>query len=68
MSADDKFSLLNTDNLREPIQMQLSKKQKTFSEFLSAFLKARLNFEQFQKKDDSHSWCISKIADNEKRG
>ena len=31
MSADGKYSLLNTDNLTEPIQIQVSRKQKTFS-------------------------------------
>ena len=48
--------------------MQLSQKQKTFSEFFSAFLKSSLNFEHFQKKDDSHSWGISKITESEKQG
>ena len=48
LTADDKYSVLNRDNLRQPIQMQLSQKEKTFSEFVSAFLKARLNFEYFQ--------------------
>ena len=48
LSTDDEYHLLNTDNLRQPIQMQLSQKQKTFSQFVSAFLKARLNFEYFQ--------------------
>ena len=55
LTANDKYSLLNRDNLRQPIQMQLSHKQKTFSEFVSAFLKERLNFQHFQKKDDPHS-------------
>ena len=32
--------------------MQLSGKQKTFSEFFSTFLKSSLNFEHFLKKDD----------------
>ena len=63
LTADDKYSLLNKDNLMQPIQMQLSKKQKTFSEIFSAFLKSRLNFEHFRKKDDPHSLCISEIAD-----
>ena len=49
-TADYKYSLLNRDNLREPIQTQLSKKQKTFSQFAATFLKYRLNFEQFPKK------------------
>ena len=30
--------------------MQLSRKQKTFSQFFSPFLKSNLNFEHFQKK------------------
>ena len=55
LSADGKDNLFNKDNLMQPIQMQLSQKEKTFSEFLSAFLKASLNFEHFQKKGDSHS-------------
>ena len=55
LSPDGKYSLLNRDNLTQPIQMQLSRKQKTFSDFFSAFLKSSLNFEHFQKKDDSHS-------------
>ena len=33
LSAHDKYSLLNTDNLTQPIQMELSQKQKTFSTF-----------------------------------
>ena len=32
MSADDKYSVLNRDNLTQPVQMQLSQKQKYFSE------------------------------------
>ena len=68
LSADGKYSLLNRDNLMQPIQMQLYRKQKTFSDFFSAFLKSSLNFEHFQKKDDSHSWGISKITESEKQG
>ena len=68
LSADGKYSLLNRDNLTQPIQMQLSRKQKTFSDFFSAFLKSSLNFEQFLKKDNPHCWCISEITDSEKSG
>ena len=35
--------------------MQLPQKEKTFSEFFSKILKDGLNFENFKKKDDSHS-------------
>ena len=34
----------------QPIQIVLSKKQKTFSRFFSVFLKYTLNFESFPKK------------------
>ena len=38
-TADDKYYLLNTKNLAHRIQMQISQKQKTFSQFSFAFLK-----------------------------
>ena len=44
--------------------MQLSKKQKTFSEFFAAVLKYRLNLEHFKKKDDPHRFCTSEITDS----
>ena len=47
---DDNHYLLNRDNLLQPIQMQLSQKEKTFSEFFFAFLKPILNFKDLQKK------------------
>ena len=50
LSADGKYSLLNRDSLTQPIQMQLSPKQKTFSEFFWSFLKSTWNFEHSQKK------------------
>ena len=50
LSEDDRYCLLYKDNLLQPIQILLSQKQKTFSQFFSAFLKSALNFEHFQKK------------------
>ena len=55
LTADDKHYLLNRDNLTQPIQMQLSQKQKTFSELFFAFLKFLLNFKHLPKKDEPHS-------------
>ena len=66
LSTDGKYSLLNRDNLTQPIQMQLSRKQKTFSEFFSPFFKSSLNFQHFLKKDDPHCSSISEITDPEK--
>ena len=37
LAANEKYPVLNRDNLTIPIQMQLSQKQKTFSQFLTAF-------------------------------
>ena len=52
---NDKNYLLNRDNLTHPIQIQLSQKQKTFSEFRFVFLKAILNFIYLPTKDNPHS-------------
>ena len=54
-TADDKHYLLNRENLAQRIQMQLSQKQKTFSQFSFAFLKSVLNFKHKRKKADPHS-------------
>ena len=37
LTADDKYSLLNRDNLTQPIQIVLSQKEKTFSQFFCPF-------------------------------
>ena len=50
LRADGKCSLFNRDNLTQPIQMKVSRKHKTFSQFVSAVVKRNLNFEHFQKK------------------
>ena len=50
LAANEKYPVLNRDNLTLPIQMQLSQKQKTFSQFFAAFLKSSLNFKHFEKK------------------
>ena len=66
LSADGKYFLLIRDNLTQRIQKKVSRNQKTFSRFSSAFLKSCLNFEHFFKKGDLHCWCISEITDPEK--
>ena len=45
--------------------MQLSEKQKTFSQFFAALSKSRLNFKDFERKDNPHSFCSSEIKDSE---
>ena len=68
LTVDEKHSLLNRDNLMQPIQIQLSEKQKTFSGFFFAFLKPILSFQHLAKKDDPHSSCISGNTCSEKHG
>ena len=65
LAAKEKYPVVNRDNLTISIQMKLSQKQKTFSEFFAAFWKSGVNFECFEKKDDPDSFCISKIRDAE---
>ena len=67
LTADDQYSLLNTDNLTQPIRARLSQKEKAFFQFFVAFSKSTLNFESLQKKDDLHSSFISEITHCEKR-
>ena len=50
LPADEKYPVLNRDNLTIPIQMQLSQKEIFFSQFLGAFLKSRLNFKYLDQK------------------
>ena len=68
MSAVDKCSLPNRDNLMKPIHMQSCEKLKTFSRFFNVFSKSRLSFKYFQKKDDAHTLFISGAIACEKRG
>ena len=65
MATDEMYPVLNWENLTKPIQMQLSQKQKTFSEFFAAVFKSTLSFEDFEWKDDSQRFCISEVTDSE---
>ena len=50
MTADDKYSLLNRDNLTQLIPTQLSQKQKAFFQFFLAFSKSELISNIYKKK------------------
>ena len=50
LAVNEKYLFLNRDNLTIPIQIQLSQRQETFSQFSSTFLKFPLNFDYFEKK------------------
>ena len=55
LTADGKYPVQGCENLQLPIQMQLSEKRKTFSEFFVPFLESTPNFKRFERKDD----CLS---------
>ena len=68
LTADDKYSRSNIQNLPQQFQTSLSQKQKTFSRFFIAFLKCAWKLEHFQKKDEYSSLIFSEFIDAEKRG
>ena len=55
LTVTEKYYPFNRDNLTQPIQIQLSQKQKTFFEFFFTFLKSILNFKHLRKKDAPRS-------------
>ena len=65
LADDEKYPVLKRDNLTIPIQKLLSEKQKTFSRFLAVFLKCRLNFKHFERKDEPHRFRIFEFMDSE---
>ena len=68
LTADDKYSGSNIQNLLQQFQTPLSQKQKTFSWFFIAFQKCAWNLEHFQKKHEYPSVTISEIIDAKRRG
>ena len=68
LTADDKYSGSNMQNLQQQFQMPLSQKQKIFSGFFITFPKFAWNLEHFEKKDEYPSLIISEIIDTERRG
>ena len=61
LAADEKYPVLNRDNLAIPIQMQLSQKQKTFWKFFAAFLKFCLNFKDLETNMTLIDFLFSKL-------
>ena len=55
LTVDENHYVLNRDNLRELIQIQLSQKQKNFCDVFFAVLKSILNFKHLPKNDDPDS-------------
>ena len=67
LTADDKYSGSNIQNLPLQFQTPLSQKQKSFSWFFIAFLECAWNLEHFLKKHEYPSLIIYEIIDAERR-
>ena len=68
MTANDKYSRRNIQNLTQELQTAISQKQKTFSGIFITYLKSITNSEAFAKKVESASLSICEIIDAEKSG
>ena len=55
LTAGGKYPVHDCENLQLPIQMQLARKRKSFSELFVPFLESTSNFKHFEKKDYCHS-------------
>ena len=67
LTADDKYSSSNIQNLQQTFQTSLYQKRNFFWFFI-AFLKCAWNLEHFQKNEEYPSLMISEIIDAERRG
>ena len=68
LTADDKYSGRNMQNLPQQFQTPLSHKQNIFSEFFIGLLKCASKLEHFQKKDEYPGLIIYEIIEAERRG
>ena len=68
LTADDKYSRNNMQNLLQQFQTPVSHKQKIFSWFFIGFLKCSWNLEHFQETDEYPNLIISEIIDAKRRG
>ena len=55
LTADGNYLVPDWENFQLPIEMQLSEKRKTFSQFFVPVLESTSIFKHFEKKDDRHS-------------
>ena len=55
LTADDKYSVLNTHNFIATSSDAIISETKETSAIFFGFRKSRFNFEQLRKKDDPHS-------------
>ena len=68
LTADDKYSSRNIENLTQQLQTAIDQKQKAFYRNFITYLKSRRSSDVFAQKDESPSFIIYEIIDAEKCG
>ena len=68
LTANDKYSRPNIQNLNQELQTSISQKQKTFSGIFITYIKSITNSKAFAKKVESASLSICEINDAGKSG
>ena len=68
LTDDENYPFRDYWDLQFRIQMGWSSKPKIFSQFFVAFMESSRNFNNFRKKDDRNSLCISKITHCQRLG
>ena len=68
LTADDKYSSRNIQNLTQELQTAIYQKQKAFYRIFITYLKSRKSSDVFAQKDESPSFSIYEIVDAEKCG
>ena len=63
LTSDGKHPVQDCENMLLAIQMQLSEKRKTFSEFFVPFLESTSNFRHLEEIDGCHRSCVPEIID-----
>ena len=66
LTADDKYSSRNIQNLTQQLQTAIDQKQKAFYRIFITYLKSRRSSDVFAQKDESSSFSIYEIIDGEK--
>ena len=55
LTSNGKYTVQDVENLQLSIEIRLSEKRKTFSQFFVLFVESTSNFKHFEKKHDGHS-------------
>ena len=66
LTADDKYSSRNIQNLTQQLQTAIYQKQKAFYKIFIRYPKSRRSSDVFARKDESSSFSIYEIIDGEK--